>query len=1149
LEVLRKLLCAASSFLFLLGSVAPWIAVPSASGQEDIPTGYVRNVDWDPTDRPHVEFTRSVYAEWPWPPHTVTYHHVIDLSISTREWKEGGILIVKATCSESRDPPSNLTGLISGVRINVLGGEVDVVSCEPPYGGMRKYSDECTVWWREKLPQKNGPEYYPSGTTFTATFRLGKPLLDPYVDPGWAHLVQVSTYDLGEMKVFEQYRSAVLWLQVEPDCIRGTVYDVWTNIPQAAHIRETPMSGVKVRLLTLPDRTVVAQNVTLTDGSYMLKPKSLDPKQRYLVRATCMVEGRELRQWRNITGPQRVDFYLPATLVKNYLGLVEQLDSIELPSLSDVDLMLGLGFGGPLKEASVYGPLGELAKLGIQIEQPNQSLKKRLEAFLDKILADAPPCRSLLKGEAASNDPWNMLLRLTLVLGFIRNRVDDAYISVDNVVKATTVAVMTSLMMDAMRATAKTRLPTVDKLTSKPVRWAQEKLLKGSDETMKRIASTLHISLFAGGFGLGGVDWLLEKAGIKDPATRATWKTVMAKGIRAISDLVRKNFGTSLLFEVIFQGARTLGDAALLELYLWLTRGEIENALWAANNSQAINKPLEAVNAISVMDTEHEDWHKTQHSWAVSWFKAANVFRGVGGIWGTWTAPTGVEYPFIWEAATPLIKRLRAANVWLTVAGIGSFAGVIITELRALYVTWSKQLDAVYKSFGEKSPLASRSGLGSPAKGIGNPPSQPSSLQTAPALEAYLATLSKLGISVQTDDKDAAAAAVLELEEPDGRLATELESSFLRLAAAYPKALFQAEGFDNAYTEAVDAYTRALIEQADLYASTAMWLRGEAVDAADVTAGIESTSRALADAWNALYRALGPITDLTVPGFLFLSPKIPERITPQDQAEVSVDVRNVGDEPVRNTKVTLWVSDTLTINSNPTIDLGEIAPGATAQATWKLSAGTGRPGDVATFWFTAQGDTIEQVEASGASLLTFGNTTQLEIVANSPVRMMVSDSLGHRVGYDPETGSETNEIEGATYSGLDSSPQRVTIPDPLGLYQIDLLGTGDGSYHLEVKALQNGQLVAVQTKEGTIKRGEWSTTLAPVTQTNGTVLLPSGQKVEPDQGEEQGEGVSAFPAAVVAAMAAIVGVAVLLALLARKRSTRKATATQQSSSN
>jgi len=872
------------------------------------------------------------------------------------------------------------------------------------------------------------------------------------------------------------------------DRVDGTVYDIWTNIPQAAHIREPPMPGITVQLFTRPDRTLVAESTTQADGTYTIRPKELDPDQPYLVRVATQVNDKEIVQQRNITGGQHVDFYLPVSLVKDYLRLVGELDSIELPSLSDVDLMLGLGFGGPLHQASLYGPLAELANLGFAINE-SQSLQTRLENHLDQILADAPLCRSLLKGEATSDDPWNKLLRVTLVLGFIRNRVDDAYISIDNVVKATTVAVMTGLMMDAMRATSKTKLPTVDKLTSKPVRWAQEKLLKGGDETMKRIASTLHITLFAGGFGLGGVDWLLEKAGITDPATKTAWKTVMAKGIRAISDLVRKNFGTSLIFEVLFQGARTIGDTALLEFYLWLTRGEIENALWAANNSQTINKPLEAVNAISVMDTEHEDWHKIQHSWAVSWFKAANVFRGVGGIWGVWTAPTGIEYPFIWEAATPLIKKLRAANVWLTVAGIGSFAGVIITELRALYVTWSKQLDAVYESFGGESPLAGESGLGSPAGESGNPSSQASSLQAAPALDAYLATLNKLGVSVQAGDKEAAAAAVLELEEPDGPLATQLESMFLKLSAAYPKALFETEGFDATHMQAIDAYTSALIEQADLYASTAMWLRDEPIDAGEIAHGIESTSQTLTDAWNALYGAVGSIAGLTVPGFLFLSPNIPETIALDDEAEVSVVVRNVGDETVRDVNITLWVSDALIISADPTIDLGEIAPGATAQATWKVSIGAGKPGDIATFWFTAQGDGTETMEESGASLLTLGETSQLEIVANSPVRMMVSDSLGHRVGLDPETGGEVNEITGATYSGLESSPQRVTIPDPFGNYRVDLLGTDNGPYHLEIKAFQDGTQVGAQTSEGLASADQWSTHQTSVNQANGTLLL------------------------------------------------------------
>lgn len=1036
-------------------------------------------------------------------------------------WREGATVNVTVTISGSWITMYRRSGGVPGGDILLEGGKADVMAVDPPL----KVPEDTSMWDIDYLgqpmrPASDGSTYsssskcsikwpnnvfYPSGTTFTVTLRLGKRTIDrPQIVAG---ALRGGRY---------------VWLYFETvDRVEGTVYDIWTNVPQAAHIRENPMSGVKVQLYSLPDRKLVAEATTGTSGTYLIESDKLDPKQRYLLRATTKVEGRELKQERNITGAQRVDLYLPASLVKNYLGLVEQLDSIELPSLSDVDLVLGLGFGGPLKETSVYGPLAELAKLGVQIEQGNESLRARLEAFLDRIIKDSPPCNSLLKTQPDADDPWNNLLRITLAMGFVSNRVDDAYISIDNVVKGLTVAIMTTVMMDGMRATASTKLPTVDKLTPKPVRAAQEFLLAKGNEKLKNWATTAHITLFAGAFGTGGVDWLLTKAGVTDPDTKNLAKTVLAKVIRfGITDLVRKNFGTSLVFEVIFQGARTIGDVALLEFYLWLTRGELENALWAANHSQAINKPLEAVNAVSVMDTEHEGWHKNQHSWAVSWFKAANIFRGVGGIWGVWTA----------QATAPLVKRLMAANPWLKVAGIGSFAGVIITELRALYVTWEQQLNAVYASFGGESPFANKQSLGSPA----GPLPSPMSVQ----VQGYMDAIGRTRSPVKAGDRDAAAEAVADLEQFEEQVSSELESMFLRLAAAYPQALYQVEGFDATYSGAADAYTQALAEQADLYVSLAHWLRNEETDLEQLLTSIDTTPQAVLGAWTALSQAVESVEGVVAPAFLALSPKIPERIPANGTVEVSLAVRNVGDEPARGVKVTLWVDDALSVRSDATVSLGQVSAGGSAEARWTVGTNRGRPGDIGTLWFAAEGEDLEAPQSSGAILVTFGDEAQLEIVARSPVQMMVSDSLGHRVGYDPETGGTAIEIPGAEYSGSGSSPQRVLIPDPVGLYQVDLLGTGEGVYHLEVRALQNGRLVGVQSSEGTASEGEWSTVLVPVGQANGTLTLPSGQRVEPEKER------SSLLVVFVALACVAVAVAVSLAVLTRKRAAKTVAGTQ-----
>jgi len=69
---------------------------------------------------------------------------------------------------------------------------------------------------------------------------------------------------------------------------------------------------------------------------------------------------------------------------------------------------------------------------------------------------------------------------------------------------------------------------------------------------------------------------------------------------------------------------------------------------------------------------------------------------------------------------------------------------------------------------------------------------------------------------------------------------------------------------------------------------------------------------------------------------------------------------------------------------------------------------------------------------------------------NCPMLVSFVDSSARRTGYDPATSRAVNEIPESTYSGLDSDPQLVKIPFPSGSYTIELYGTGNGSYSLEI---------------------------------------------------------------------------------------------------
>jgi hypothetical protein len=291
-----------------------------------------------------------------------------------------------------------------------------------------------------------------------------------------------------------------------------------------------------------------------------------------------------------------------------------------------------------------------------------------------------------------------------MVMGFIKNRVPDAYVSIDNMVKGLTIAVMTNLMLNSIKSAGVGWQTAVDKRTPEVVKNAQTWLLDKATKNMMRIANTIHVTIFSGAFGLQGVDWLLTQAGVTNPHDKAVYKTWLAKIIRfGITDFIRKNLGTSIVFEILFQGSRLIGDTALLQGYLWISRNQLSEALKLAEDGQAAGKNLEAMNVVGILDTQHDGWHKTQHTWARSWFLAANIFRGVGGIWAFWTkAPVpGPAYPFIAGGVQPLIQKIMTlGGPYLKAAGIGSFAGVVVTETRALFATSQVQERAVNASFG-----------------------------------------------------------------------------------------------------------------------------------------------------------------------------------------------------------------------------------------------------------------------------------------------------------------------------------------------------------------------------------------------------------------------------------------------------------------
>jgi hypothetical protein len=70
---------------------------------------------------------------------------------------------------------------------------------------------------------------------------------------------------------------------------------------------------------------------------------------------------------------------------------------------------------------------------------------------------------------------------------------------------------------------------------------------------------------------------------------------------------------------------------------------------------------------------------------------------------------------------------------------------------------------------------------------------------------------------------------------------------------------------------------------------------------------------------------------------------------------------------------------------------------------------------------------------------------------HSPVDFQIVSPSGKRLGKNFETGEEFNEIEGAYYTGFNTSTEFFTIPNPEdGEYQILTEGTGSGEYEVEI---------------------------------------------------------------------------------------------------
>ncbi len=101
------------------------------------------------------------------------------------------------------------------------------------------------------------------------------------------------------------------------------------------------------------------------------------------------------------------------------------------------------------------------------------------------------------------------------------------------------------------------------------------------------------------------------------------------------------------------------------------------------------------------------------------------------------------------------------------------------------------------------------------------------------------------------------------------------------------------------------------------------------------------------------------------------------------------------------------------------------------------------------------GDPFAAAKCSDAGLGTEPGNANIQFEGDSPINLLVRDSYGQEVGYDPVSDSVVNDFfsQGAYYSGPGTHPQLIiiyansTVP---GQYNVTGIGTGNGNYTISI---------------------------------------------------------------------------------------------------
>lgn len=118
----------------------------------------------------------------------------------------------------------------------------------------------------------------------------------------------------------------------------------------------------------------------------------------------------------------------------------------------------------------------------------------------------------------------------------------------------------------------------------------------------------------------------------------------------------------------------------------------------------------------------------------------------------------------------------------------------------------------------------------------------------------------------------------------------------------------------------------------------------------------------------------------------------------------------------------------------------------------------------------------DEIYAARAVELSYGYHPQIQLLVHSPVELLITDPLGERIGYDPETGNIIEEIPDSQYyieepiageGGGGESVKVMYLSEPIsGQYLLKIIGTGEGPYSIDLQTLDEDGIINIETISG-----------------------------------------------------------------------------------